>query len=141
MENGSHNKDAVRLQPGEGISRFLPLLICIVLAVAVFSVYLQTLGHDFLNYDDDVYVTNNPNVLGGISGKGAVWAFATNHSANWHPVTWFSHMLDIQIYGLNPACHHLTNVLIHVANALLLFMVLMRMTGKLWRTDTHIFRL
>ncbi len=107
--------------------------ICIFLAVITFVVFGQTLGHEFVNYDDDFYVAHNPAALGGLSLKGIVWAFTHNVNDNWTPLTVISHMLDCQFYGLNPGGHHLTNILLHTAAAILLFLVLRRMTGFTWR--------
>jgi tetratricopeptide (TPR) repeat protein len=108
--------------------------ISLFLIAAIFAIYSQTLDHEFINYDDDVYVTKNNFVQEGFTNNSIVWAFTTNHSANWHPVTWLSHMLDYELYGLNPGGHHFTSVLMHAGNALLLFIVLLRMTGALWQS-------
>ncbi|MGZ5001572.1 MAG: tetratricopeptide repeat protein [Chthoniobacterales bacterium] len=114
--------------------RWSVLAICVLLAALSWLVFGQTLGHEFLNYDDADYVTKNPHVLPGLTSSGIVWAFSHVYSANWHPLTWISHMLDCQLFGLNPRGHHLTNVLLHSANAVLLFLVLWRMTDALWRS-------
>jgi protein O-mannosyl-transferase len=108
--------------------------VCILLAAITWFAFGQTLRHEFINYDDDQYVFANPHVTRGLSLEGIVWAFTHFHSANWHPLTWISHMLDCQFYGLNPAGHHFTNILIHAATAILLFLVLRQMTGALWRS-------
>jgi tetratricopeptide (TPR) repeat protein len=108
--------------------------VCIFLAAVIWVVFGQTLGHEFINYDDEAYVYENPEVARGMTLQGIVWAFTHVHSANWHPLTWISHMLDCQLYGLNPGGHHLTNILLHTATAILLFLVLRRMTGALWRS-------
>jgi len=110
-------------------SRWLVTGICIFLAAIVWVVFGQALHHEFVNYDDDQYVYDNPMVTQGLKLSGIAWAFTTSYSAYWHPLTWLSHMLDCQLWGLNAGDHHLTNVLFHAANALLLFMVLRRMTG------------
>jgi tetratricopeptide (TPR) repeat protein len=103
------------------------------LVLAVFLVFGQTLRHDFVTFDDVPYVVSNPVVLHGLTGNGVIWAFTEHHYChNWHPLTWLSHMLDCQLYGLRPAGHHLSNVLLHTAAAVLLFLVLLRMTGDLW---------
>ncbi|MEN6406279.1 MAG: tetratricopeptide repeat protein [Thermoguttaceae bacterium] len=106
--------------------------ICAILVAAVFLVFGQTLGHGFINMDDDFYVTRNPMVQRGLSASGTAWAFTATTAANWHPITWLSHMADCQIYGLRPWGHHLTNVLLHAINAVLLFLVFRRMTGAVW---------
>jgi protein O-mannosyl-transferase len=107
---------------------------CLVLAAITFAVFGQTLRHDFIDLDDGDYVYDNPMVTGGLTLKGIVWAFTHVHSANWHPLTWISHMLDCQLYGLQPAGHHLTNVLLHTATVIALFLVLRQMTGAFWRS-------
>ena len=108
--------------------------VCLFLAAMVWVVFGQTLRHEFVNYDDDLYVYENPTVARGLTLQGIVWAFTHVHCSNWHPLTWISHMLDCQFYGLNPGGHHLTNVLLHTATVILLFLVLRRMTGFLWRS-------
>lgn len=108
--------------------------VCVGLVVLIWAAFGQATRFGFVNYDDDVYVYNNPNVAGGITGSGVKWAFTHVHSSNWHPLTWLSHMLDAQFYGLNAGGHHLTNLLIHTATSLLLFLLLRQMTGFLWRS-------
>ena len=108
--------------------------ICLILITAVLLVYWQVGDHEFINYDDNVYITDNAQVQKGLTRTGIIWAFTTNHTGNWHPLTWISHMLDCELYGLNPRGHHLTNVLLHMANAILLFVVLRWMTGAIWRS-------
>jgi hypothetical protein len=90
--------------------------------------------NDFVSYDDQDYVTENSHVQQGVTWQGVLWAFRTGHAANWHPLTWLTHMLDCQLYGLNPWGHHLTSLFFHIANTLLLFVVLQRMTGAQWRS-------
>jgi len=117
-----------------------PIGSCAHYAVAVFLIavtllaFWQALGCDFVVYDDDLYVTKNSHVLGGLTWAGLKWAFTGIHGANWHPLTWMSHMLDCQLFALKPMGHHLTNLLLHMATVLLLFAVLRRMTGSLWRS-------
>jgi protein O-mannosyl-transferase len=108
-------------------------LICIFLVIATCVVYWQTLDHEFLNYDDNQYVTENPQVQTDFTRESILWAFTTSYASNWHPVTWLSHMLDYQLYGLSPQGHHLTNLLLHTTNALLLFLILVRLTGAVWQ--------
>jgi tetratricopeptide (TPR) repeat protein len=109
--------------------------IGLFLIVATLAVYWQVQKHDFTYFfDDNEYVTNNVHVQAGLTRESIVWAFTTTDEANWHPLTWLSHMLDYQLYGLDPSGHHLTNVLLHLANTLLLFLVLRGMTGALWRS-------
>ena len=91
-------------------SRMLRLFVmCMVLLVITLAVYMQVGNHEFVNFDDEDYVTKNPNVTSGLSRKNIVWAFSTTHSSNWHPITWLSHMADAQLYGMNPVSYtHLT---------------------------------
>jgi Tfp pilus assembly protein PilF len=107
--------------------------IIAALMVAVFALYGQVATHDFLNFDDPDYVYENVHVLQGLTYTNVVWAFTTTHAANWHPLTWLSHMLDVQLFGLNPAGHHLVNVVLHALNSALLFLLLARITGTVWR--------
>ena len=108
--------------------------ICLALAAITSVVFAPTLNHEFISFDDPTYVMANPAVQDGLTVPGIAWAFTTGHGGNWHPLTWLSHMLDCDIYGLKPAGHHLTNLLFHVANTLLLFTVLRLMTGAVWRS-------
>jgi tetratricopeptide (TPR) repeat protein len=108
------------------------LLICLCLALATSLAYERVRLNEFVNYDDDRYVTDNAQVRAGITPESVAWAFTTTHVGNWHPLTWLSHMLDVELYGLNPAGHHLTNVLLHIVNTLLLLGLLVHMTGRLW---------
>jgi len=107
-------------------------LVCVLLAVATLAVYSQVVGYDFVNYDDPDYVTDNPYVRSGLTWAGLSWAVTTGYASNWFPLTWLSHMLDCQLWGLRPGAHHLTNVLLHTANTLLLFVLLRGMSGALW---------
>ena len=108
--------------------------ICLLLILLTLAAFWQTLGNEFVNYDDDDYVTKNIQVQAGLTKDGVIWAFTKPHSANWHPLTWLSHMLDYRIYKLNPMGHHLTNLLFHIANVLLLYWVLVTMTKYTWRS-------
>ncbi|MEW6657611.1 MAG: tetratricopeptide repeat protein [Thermodesulfobacteriota bacterium] len=110
----------------------LPLLLCLLLAGGTLLVYSQVSRHDFLTFDDDMYVTNNPVVRAGLTWPGLKWAFTAFHSSNWHPLTWLSHMLDCHLFGLRPGGHHVTNVVLHLANTILLFLFLARVTRALW---------
>lgn len=109
-------------------------LICLALAIATFGVYWRVGGFDFINFDDPDYVTGNPMVKAGLSFKGLAWAFTHCYADNWHPLTWISHMLDCQIFGLHASGPHLVNVTLHAANAVLMFLLLQRMTGAQWRS-------
>ena len=108
--------------------------ICVVLAAMTIGVFGQCVQFNFINFDDDDYVVNNPMVARGLTWQGIGWAFTHFHAANWHPLTWISHMLDCSLYGMEPGGHHLTNVLLHAGSVVALFLVLNRMTGLLWRS-------
>jgi tetratricopeptide (TPR) repeat protein len=109
-------------------------VLCLALAAITFVVFGQTVQDEFINCDDPAYVYENPVVTQGLTLRGMVWAFSGFHADNWHPLTWLSHMLDCQLYGLRPGGHHLTNVLLHTATVIGLFLVLRQMTGALWRS-------
>jgi len=110
----------------------LGVVICLGLTLMTLAVYWPVNSHDFINYDDDEYVTENPHVQKGFTAESIRWAFTTGYAANWHPLTWLSHMLDCQFFRLDAGRHHLVNVLLHIANTLLLFAVFRRMTGAIW---------
>lgn len=110
------------------------ILVCILLVLVTLAVYSQIGRFEFKNYDTDYYVYENDYVRAGLNWHNIRWAFTTNYFGNWLPLTWLSHMLDVHLYGLNAIWHYLTNVMFHVANALLLFWVLRRMTGGLWQS-------
>ena len=112
----------------------LTALIGFALAAITLLVYMPMLWHGFVNYDDPDYILGNEHVKGGLTWANMVWAFTSNDAANWHPLTWLSHMLDCQLFGVNPAGHHLMNLLFHTANTLLLFLLLTQLTGALWRS-------
>src|SRR5213592_3335433 len=107
-------------------------LICLLLALAAAAVFGQARRFEFLAYDDPGYVSENPRVLEGLTASGAAWAFRTGHLSNWHPLTWLSLMLDAELFGPGPAGFHLTNVLFHVTNVVLLFALLRRLTQSTW---------
>ena len=109
------------------------ILACgIALALAICFVYSGVLDHGFVGYDDGDYVAGNPQVLGGLSAAGLEWAFSTGHAANWHPLTWLSHMLDVELFGVDPGRMAAMNVAIHIAVCLLLLLLLVEWTGALW---------
>ncbi|MCP4107717.1 MAG: tetratricopeptide repeat protein [Desulfobacteraceae bacterium] len=110
------------------------ILICLFLVISLLAVYSEVRNFDFINYDDDDYVYNNPHVKAGLTLENIAWSFTATHAANWHPLTWLSHMSDVHLYGLAPGMHHLTNVFFHIANSLLLFIAFRKMTGDLWRS-------
>lgn len=109
-------------------------LVNLLLVAMTLAVFWPVLTHDFVNLDDNLYVTGNLRVQAGLSLSNLAWAFTANHIGFWYPLTLASHMLDIQLFGLSPWGHHLTNLLIHIANVLLLFAVLRRMTKDIWRS-------
>lgn len=105
------------------------ILILIGLTVLNLAVYWGVQHFDFVNWDDSMYLTENVNVQGGLSPSNVWWALTTGHAPYWHPLTWLSHMLDVSLYGMNPGPHHVTNLIIHIASTLLLFLLLRRMTA------------
>jgi protein O-mannosyl-transferase len=106
--------------------------LCILLAMAVFLIFGRTHGYGFVGFDDDDYFSSNDHVKAGLTWNGIRWAFETGYASNWHPLTWLSLMLDAQLFGTGPAGPHLTNVLLHAANTVLLFLLSRRLTGALW---------
>jgi tetratricopeptide (TPR) repeat protein len=106
----------------------------ILLVLATVALYYPVSGHPFVNYDDNVYVTDNEQVKSGLNWDTLQWAFTTTEAGNWHPLTWLSHTLDYQLFQADPAGHHNTNLLLHVLNALLLFWVLRQATGFIGRS-------
>jgi protein O-mannosyl-transferase len=112
------------------LSRRVLLLAC-VLIVANLAVYGSLTQHDFITYDDPAYVRDNPHVAQGLTSDSTLWAFTTTAQANWHPITWLSHMLDVELFGMKPGAHHLSSLFVHIVNSLLLFAVLYRMTRTL----------
>lgn len=113
-----------------GIERW----IGVVMIAMVLAVYSQLAGHDFIDFDDGAYILNNTHVRTGLTFENIRWAFTSLEESNWHPLTWISHMMDCQVYGIHPAGHHLTSLFLHVANTLLLFLVLRTATGNLWKS-------
>src|SRR5215207_4947667 len=108
------------------------LFICLLLSAITFAVYWPVRHHRFTNFDDDTYVSENPHVYYGLTSKNVACAFHTYHGSNWHPLTWLSHMLDCQLYDLNPMGHHLTNVGLHILNTVVLLLLLRRLSLTLW---------
>jgi tetratricopeptide (TPR) repeat protein len=106
----------------------------VALAAITIGVFSPLFQYGFLNFDDQIYVTENPYVRSGVNFNSVAWAFSTSTSGNWLPLTWLSHILDFQCYGMRAGGHHLTNVLFHAANVVLLFLLLQKMTGAIWRS-------
>jgi tetratricopeptide (TPR) repeat protein len=119
----------VRPKHGE---KFRALFICIVLGAVTFVAFEGVRNCDFVNYDDDLHVTNNEHIKGGLSFESAWWALTAWRQQYWHPLTWMSHLVDITIFGMKPAGHHLVSAGFHIANVILLFLILKTMTGELW---------
>lgn len=110
--------------------------LCLLLIVVTLSAYWQVRHYDFTNFDDNLYVYHNSYIRSGMTQEGLVWSFTFQEKDKnyWHPLTWLSHMLDVELYGLDPGRHHLTNVLFHTVNTVLLFLALNWMTGAIWRS-------
>jgi tetratricopeptide (TPR) repeat protein len=106
--------------------------IAALLFILTLLTYASVFRYGFINYDDPDYIAKNPAVTAGLTAQGIEWAFTTGHAANWHPVTWLSHMTDVNLFGMNAGMHHVVNVLFHAANTLLLFWFLTRTTQALW---------
>jgi len=111
------------------------VLVYFVIVLATLSVYLPAKNFDFINYDDDMYVFHNPRVLGGLTLKNILWSLTATEAYNWHPLTWISHMGDIQLFGLNAGGHHLTSIGFHILNTVLLLIWLNTMTGEFWKSS------
>jgi tetratricopeptide (TPR) repeat protein len=126
LENGAPAEN-VALPPSSPVVR----AVCISLLLAVALVFGQTIRHGFINFDDDRFVYENPQVTSGLTAHGIVWAL-TDHGFQWRPLTWVSHMIDWQFYGPHAGGHHATNVLLHAATTVLLFLLFWRMTGRVW---------
>jgi tetratricopeptide (TPR) repeat protein len=110
------------------------VLLVALLSMFTLAAFWPVFHNDFIRFDDNAYVLDNPRVLTGLTWANVHWAFRTGYQANWHPLTWLSHMLDVQLFGLRPGWHHFTNLLLHLANTLLLFGLLRRLTGAEWRS-------
>jgi hypothetical protein len=110
------------------------LAVCALLIAATAALYAPVLGYEFVRFDDPRYVSENPYIAEGLTSRTVAWSFTTAHRSNWHPLTWLSHALDLELYGGDAGGHHATNVALHVLNVLLLFGVLRSMTGQVWRS-------
>jgi len=113
---------------------FQPALACALLFLATLAVYWPVTRFEFINCDDHTYVSQNPHVVSGLTWQGMAWAFQAGYAANWHPLTWLSHMVDVELFGLRSGLHHLVNLLFHGANTLLLFFLLTNLTKARWRS-------
>jgi protein O-mannosyl-transferase len=142
MSRRSSKRPSAQGRPGRNVSLKRPrstlwsgtvAALCLALAAVTLAVFWPATGHDFV-YDDTPYVVDNPHVTSGLTLQNARWALGSGYAANWHPVTWLSHMLDCQMFGVKPWGHHLTSVLLHALNAVLVFVLLQQMTGARWRS-------
>ena len=127
------NSESFREQGAFEVSRVTTFgLIATGLAITTFGIYLQVIGHRFINMDDLSYIEENPMVNRGVTLGGLAWAFTTFHQGNWHPLTWIAHMIDGQLFGIFAGGHLLVNALMHVANTLLVFWLLLGTTRARW---------
>lgn len=108
-------------------------LICLTITALTLLIYTQVSDHAFLLFDDNIYITGNTHIKDGLSLSNLAWAFSSFHESNWIPLTWISHMVDVQLFGMEARGHHLANVALHLVNSLLLFFLFRRMTATLWR--------
>jgi len=104
--------------------------ICVLMLAVVMALYSPVIGHPFVNYDDDDYVTENAHIRGGVAWSTVAWAFVSPEHANWHPLTWMSHALDFEFYGLQPSGHHFTSVAVHALNTMMLFLLALYATRR-----------
>ena len=114
--------------------KHLIVFSCLLLAIGTSAIYSSVAYHPFVDFDDQYYVVNNAVIHGGLSWKVFIWSFNAGYAQNWHPLTWLSHALDCQLYGLHSSGHHLTNLLLHVLNVVILFLLLLRVTGSVGRS-------
>ncbi|MBK5260299.1 MAG: tetratricopeptide repeat protein, partial [Thermoanaerobaculia bacterium] len=129
----AHDAPSVVERTSTPVTSLFRAAVSIVLIILVAIIYAQVRTHEFLNFDDPIYVTDNVHVNTGFTASGIAWAFKSV-DVNWHPLTWLTHMLDVQLFGLNPGAHLLVNATLHAVNAVLLFFLLLRLTAKPWRS-------
>jgi protein O-mannosyl-transferase len=125
-------QDILKQTKGVWSHHRLKLFIGVALIAVTLTIFWPVQDLEFVDFDDDVYVTHNTHVHLGLTWESFIWSFATTSSSEWHPLTWLSHMADYELYGLNPKGHHFTNLLFHTANVLILFLVLSRMSKNIW---------
>ena len=125
--------DGSYIQDEKNLNIRYDILVCLLLILSILFSYYQVRGHEFVSYDDLRYVKKFEKE--GLTLKSIIESFTTLHASNWHPLTWLSHIVDIQLYGMNSGAHHLVNVFFHIINSLLLFLVFRKMTGKLWQSS------
>jgi Flp pilus assembly protein TadD len=121
-------------QSKSNLNRRLAIFFCLLVAVVTLLVFWQIRNNEFINFDDDVYITDNRYVKRGFTLEGIIWAFQFNGIGYWQPLTWLSHMLDCQIYGLDPSGHHLTNLILHIVNSIFLFLIFNKITGEIYKS-------
>jgi tetratricopeptide (TPR) repeat protein len=127
--------DLAQAQPGQTARNKISLpIVCAALVLATIAIYGQSAAYDFIAVDDHLYVTHNDHVKAGFTWESVCWAFTGAAAGNWHPLTWMSLMMDHQISDLNPVAYHLTNLILHILNALLILLVFRQLTGSLWRS-------
>jgi tetratricopeptide (TPR) repeat protein len=124
--------DGSYIQSDKNVNMKYDILVCLFLVIAIFFSYYQVSGYEFVNYDDLRYVKKFEKE--GLTLKSIAESFTTMDASNWHPLTWLSHMVDVKLFGMNPGAHHMVNVFFHITNALLLFIILRKMTGGLWQS-------
>jgi protein O-mannosyl-transferase len=124
----------IRSQVNKFINKYSAICVCLFLTITTLAVYVQIRHYDFVDIDDSIYVYNNRYIQKGLTLENIIWALTTNHAGNWHPLTWMSHMLDCQLFGMKPGWHHLSNLVFHIVNTLLLFLIFNKMTGCLWQS-------
>src|ERR1043165_9621120 len=122
--------------PAHGLARLAarPIFVCLLLIAVTLAAYGPVTSCDFVQFDDTVYVKDNFQVQAGLTWAGVRWAFTTGHTSNWHPLTWLSHMLDAELFGPGAAGPHFTNLLLHILNSVLLFLLLRQMTKAHWQS-------
>jgi len=130
-QGGQSSSLKPKLTTGDRLTTFL---IAAGLAILTPAVFWQVLSNKFISIDDDAYLFANKHIQAGLTLKNAIWAFTTNYAANWHPLTWLSHMADISIFKFDPGMHHAVSLAFHTVNAIVLFLLLKRMTGSMWKS-------
>src|SRR5438045_6410843 len=133
MQSNQEPKPGVQRQIGDSDNR-VTLFLCLLLILGTWFCYRSLSNNGFISFDDPTYVIRNLHVNSGLAWSGVVWACKASYASNWHPVTWISHMIDCSLFGLNPGGHHLTNLLLHIANTLFLFFLLRTLMGSVWRS-------
>ena len=110
------------------------VFICLLLVIVTLPAYLQVASHQFVTFDDGLYITENIRIQNGINLENIAWSFTTTHSSNWHPLTWMSHLLDVSLFDMHSGSHHLVSLFFHLLNSLLLFFAFRQMTADMWQS-------